>query len=221
MRRLLTFGLAFGPWQSASYERNATIGRFEGESFDPAGWKPRAPTTAYYEMRDDDAFWAARRVMAFSDDAIRAIVGTGRFADERAASILADVLIKRRDRIGRAYLPKINPVVDPTLDGAGVLSFRNAAVDHQVATAPRTYTATWYTFDNATGDSTRLGETSGDGARLQSPGRLPDATGAFVRVDIAADHAEHASWQRPVQTFFRRGASGWSLVGLERDPAQP
>jgi hypothetical protein len=29
------------------------------------------------EMRDDDAFWAARRVAAFSDDMIRAIIHTG------------------------------------------------------------------------------------------------------------------------------------------------
>jgi hypothetical protein len=26
---------------------------------------------------------------------------------------LADVLIKRRDKIGAAYLPKINPIVNP------------------------------------------------------------------------------------------------------------
>ena len=70
MKRLLTFGFAFGPWQFAPYERNASIGRFEGDDFDPLTWKPRAPTTAYFEMRDDDAFWAARRVMAFSDEAI-------------------------------------------------------------------------------------------------------------------------------------------------------
>jgi hypothetical protein len=52
-------------------------------------------------MRDDDAFWAARRVMAFSDDLIRALVKTGQFSDPRAEAYLGDVLIKRRDKIGR------------------------------------------------------------------------------------------------------------------------
>ena len=70
-------------------------------------------------MRDDDAFWAARRVMAFSDALIRAVVKTGQFSDPQAEQYLGDVLIKRRDKIGRAYLPKINPIVDPALDACG------------------------------------------------------------------------------------------------------
>ena len=105
---------AFSPWQTADYEEYPSIGRFEGDAFDPETWKPRAPTAAYYEMRDDDAFWAARRVMAFSDDLIRAVrARPGSSATRRRKQYLADVLIKRRDKIGRAYLPAINPIVNP------------------------------------------------------------------------------------------------------------
>jgi hypothetical protein len=221
IKRLLTFGFAFGPWQFAPYERNASIGRFEGDRFDPLTWKPRAPTTAYYEMRDDDAFWAARRVMAFSDDAIRTIVGTGQYSDPRASALLAEVLIKRRDRIGAAYLPRINPIVQPALDASGTLSFTNAAVAHRVASAPRRYTAVWSTFDNTTDAVTRLGETSAETPHLTAPAGLPSTPGAFVRVEASAEHAEHPSWARPVHIYFRRGASSWSLVGLERLPGQP
>ena len=67
--------------------------------------------------------------MAFSDELIRAIVKTGQFSDPKAEQYLGDVLIKRRDKIGQAYLPKINPVVDPRLDASGTLTFANAAVD--------------------------------------------------------------------------------------------
>ena len=73
------------------------------------------PTAAYLEMRDDDAFWAAQRVMAFTDELIRAAVKTGQYSDPKAEQHIADVLIKRRDKIGRAYLPKINPIVDPRI----------------------------------------------------------------------------------------------------------
>jgi hypothetical protein len=221
IKRLLTFGFAFGPWQFAPYERNASIGRFEGDDFDPLTWKPRAPTTAYFEMRDDDAFWAARRVMAFSDEAIRTVVGTARFSDPRAATLLAEVLIKRRDRIGAAYLPRINPIVEPALDGSGVLTFANAAVDHKVATAPRRYTAVWSAFDNATDAVTRIGDTSGDTTRITAPAGLPAAAGAYVRVEVSAEHPEHPSWARPVHLYFRRAGAGWFLVGLERVPGQP
>ncbi len=76
-RRLLSFGFALSPWQTAPYTIYDSVGRFEGDRFDPTTWKPHTATTAYIEMRADDAFWAARRVMAFTDDAIRAIVKTG------------------------------------------------------------------------------------------------------------------------------------------------
>jgi hypothetical protein len=37
-------------------------------------------------------------------------------------------------------------------------------------------------------------------------------------VQIAAAAHEHPSWAKPVEAFFRRSASGWGLVGLERQP---
>ena len=218
VRKLLSFGFAFSPWQTADYDNYPAVGRFEGDAFDPLTWKPRVPTAAYFEMRDDDAFWAARRVMAFSDTLIRAIVRTGAYSDPRAEQYLGDVLIKRRDRIGRTYLTKINPVVDPVLAASGLLAFDNAAVQHGFATAPRRYTAVWSSFDNATGESSRIAETTSQEARVQAPSGLPAAVGSFVRVDLSAEHPEHPAWAQPVQVYFRRQASGWSLVGLERQP---
>ena len=49
--------------------------------------------------------------MAFTDEQIRAAVKTGGFTDPAAEKLLADVLIKRRDKIGRAYFSRINPLV--------------------------------------------------------------------------------------------------------------
>jgi hypothetical protein len=217
-RRLLSFGFALSPWQTARYEEHDAIGRFEGDRFDPETWKPRVPTAAFLEMRDDDAFWAARRVMAFSDDLIRAIVKTGQFSDPRAEQLLAEVLIKRRDKIGRVYLTKINPIVDPALDPKGVLTFRNAAVRHGFAPEPDAYAAVWYRFDNATGESTRIADTSSRGETMPGPPGLPSAQGVFVRVALSAASAAHPSWGAPVDLYFRRTAGAWTLVGLERLP---
>jgi hypothetical protein len=169
-------------------------------------------------MRADDAFWAARRVMAFSNELIRGIVKAGKYSDVKAEQYLADVLIKRRDKIGRAYLTMINPVVDPALDASGTLTFGNAAVQHGFAAAPRGYAATWHVFDNTTGESRRIADTSGAEARLQAPAGLPTAAGAYVRVDISADHPDYGNWKQPVQVYFERLGSGWKLVGLERMP---
>ena len=127
------------------------------------------------DMRADDAFWAARRVMAFTDEAIRAVVQTGQFSDPAAEKHLADVLIARRDKIGRAYLTLANPIVDPLLDDTGVLKFGNAAVQYgfdsrRPPTTPRGSPST-----TATGAAKPLGESKGPANGLRAPGGLPTA----------------------------------------------
>jgi hypothetical protein len=219
MKRLVTLGFYLRPWQTVPYDEFPSIGRFEGDVFDPVTWTPRVPTAALRNARSDDTFWAARRVMAFSDELIRAIVNTGEYTDPAAEKHLADVLIKRRDKIGRAYLPAINPIVNPVLAGGG-LAFANAAVDAGVAAAPKGgYRAEWFRFDNATGASASLGTTSSAGTtRLEAPAGLPANDGAFVRVDVSAVAPPHASWQTPAKIYFTRTGGAWKLVGLERLP---
>ena len=172
------------------------------------------------EMRADDAFWAARRVMAFRDDQIRAIVKTGQLTDAAAEQYLADVLIKRRDRIGRAYLAAINPVVNPRLETGGSLTFQNAAVAAGESASP-TYRATWSSFDNMTGETRPLGETRSATTTIAAPPGLPPSGGSFVEVDVSVENAAHPSWKEPVRMHFRRATGGWTLVGLERLPHQP
>ena len=218
-RRLLSFGFALSPWQTASYTTYDSVGRFEGDRFDPTTWKPHTATTAYIEMRADDAFWAARRVMAFTDDLIRAIVKTGQLTDAAAEQHLADVLIKRRDAIGRAYLTTVNPVIDPTLSASGILTFGNAAVERGLAAAPDSYLAVWSTFDNATGTSSRIGQTTGRD-QLEAPSGLPSATGSYIRLALSAVSPSHPAWAHPIDVYFRRIPTGWKLVGLERMPNQ-
>jgi hypothetical protein len=217
-RRLFSFGFASSPWQTAAYDEYPSIGRFEGDVFDPTKWRPQTPTTAYMELRADDAFWAARRVVAFSDDRIRAAVHTGQFADAAAERYLGDVLIKRRDAIGRTYLTAINPVVNPRLDPNGALAFDNAAVASGFAEPPAEYQAAWGQFDNATGVTQSIGHTRGATTAHAAPRGLPSAVGSFVEIDISAESAAHPAWRQPVRTYFRRVDAGWKLVGLERLP---
>jgi hypothetical protein len=219
-RRFFSLGFALSPWQTVPYTEYPSIGRFEGDRFDPRAWKPQTPTIAYVEMRDDDAFWAAQRVMAFSDDLIRAAVRTGEYSDPAAEAHLVEVLIKRRDAIGRAYLPAINPIVEPRLDASGTLTFDNAAVSAGFAKAPNRYLAVWSRFDNATGNKQRIAETESPTASMSAPSDLPGADGSFIAVDISAESADHPTWREPIHVYFRRTSAGWTLVGLERLPEQ-
>jgi len=217
VKRLASFGFLLRPWQTAEYQDHKSIGRFEGDAFNPAEWKPRVPTAAFLHARADDNFWAARRVMAFSDEMIRAVVATGQYSDSASAEHLAQVLMKRRDAIGRAYLPVINPITDPMLDGAGILSFRNAAVDAGVTQAPAGYQASWFAFDNATGESRSIGDTTATTARIPAPPDLRTGGTAFVKIALRATGGP-TSWTQPVDVYFRQQAGVWRLVGFERLP---
>ena len=129
-------------------------------------------------------------------------------------------MLKRRDKILRAYLPAINPIVTPRLEN-NRLSFENAAVAAGVANEPELYRASWFAFDNATGETRPLSDTSSPTTTIEAPGNLPTEAGGYVLVEISADSKEHPAWQRPIRTYFRADAGGWTLVGLERMPDGP
>ena len=219
-KRVASFGFALSPWQTVKYTEGPEIGKFEGDRFDPRTWRTHAPNAALMEMRDDDAFWAARRVAAFSDDMIRAIVHTGEFTNPASEKAIADILIKRRDKILRTYLPAVNPIVTPRLEN-NRLSFDNPAVATDVAKAPEGYRASWFQFDNATSERRPLSETTSATTTIDAPRDLPTAAGSFILVEISADSKEHEAWRRPISTYFRLDLDGWKLVGLERMPDRP
>ena len=230
-KALPSFGFYVRPWMTIHYPTHRGIGRFEAERFVPQEWRPRVPNPAYVRSRPDDTFWAARKLMALSDDLIRAAVKAGHYSDPEAENFLVDALIKRRDVIGAAWLTSVNPIVDPALSSDGVLTFRNIAVDLKFASTPPGYQVTWFQFDNASGESTAVGESTISDTRATAPsnalGRiradttLPGGRGQFVRVDISATGAKFTSWAAPVRAYFRRTADGWKLVGFDRMPDAP
>ena len=219
LKGILGLGLYVPSFHFIDYPSHRSVGHFSADGFDPPAWKPRVPNPAFRRARADDTFWAARRVMAFTDDMIRAAVRTGRYSDPEAEKHVADTLIARRDAIGRAWLTDVNPVIDPALDASGRLTFSNAAVAAGLAKAPASYEIGWFAFDNATGTSRPLGEpASAAREEATAPAGLPTTDGTFVAVDIKATDPAHPSWASPVRAFFRRLDGGWTLVGFERLP---
>ncbi len=187
-RNIATLGLATPAFRDVPVFEHPALGRLPAleHAWDPREWKSRVPNPAFARMRPDDAFWAARRVGAFSDDMLRAVVAEGRYSDPAAAEYLATWLMRRRDAIVRAYLPAVNPIVHVQLSGDGVLTFENAAVMAGVAPAPASYEADWMLFDNQSRATTSLGSTSGGATSLRAPEGLPASPGSFVQVGIRA-----------------------------------
>jgi hypothetical protein len=217
LKTLATFGLYVRPWIRTQYWEGAkSVGRFEGDVFDPIKWRPEYPNPAFDHMRPDDAFWAARLVSKFSDDAIRAVVAKARYSEPGAADHITTTLIKRRDKVVRAWLTGVNPLADARLGNDGVLQFENAAATARVATAPSRYSFSWSRFDNAA--SQTIGnpvETTATDARTTAPAAV--LTGAeYIAVAVRTTHPDFPVWEMPVTFTFRRVSNGWQLVGVER-----
>jgi hypothetical protein len=218
---LATLGLYVRPWMTIDYPRvPRSVGRLEAERFDPLTWKPEYPNPAFDNMRSDDAFWAARIVSKFSDEAIRAVVEKAAYSDTAATDFLTKTIVARRDKVVAAWINQVCPVVGVTLSADGTLAFRNAAVDAKAASPPERYAVNWFRFDNATDQRTPVGEAMlVSGGSAQAPQGL--LLGDFVGVSVTASHAQQPGWATPSTFYFRRGGAdaapeSWSLVGVER-----
>lgn len=217
-RQLIGFGFTAPKWQRAAMYESPSIGRLRQHNtqFDPRAWKPRVPNQAFLHALPEDQFWAATKLAALTTDLIEAAVKAADFRDPASEAFLVRALAERRDAILRAYLPAVNPIVAPALAADGSLDFSNAAVDADVAHAPRGYRAVWSHFDNATGDARPIGATQSKTTSMMAPAPLPTREGAFVKVAVSADADAHDGWTQPVQMYFRLRGGAWQLVGLDR-----
>jgi hypothetical protein len=213
----LTLGLWVRPWIRVRYPDMKSVGNIEAAFFQPESWKAEYPNAAFDQAQPDDLFWAARRVMAISDDAIRAAVDAAQYTDPRATAYLQDVIIARRNKVGVAWLTHVNPLVDFALAADGTLTFANAAVDSGRAEPADSYAVQWARFDNNTGEATPVGKPETMSTlSAKAPSAVLEAR--FVEARVAAHTPAHPVWAEPVVVRFRRQADGWALVAVRRGP---
>ncbi|MDY6868017.1 MAG: hypothetical protein SVT56_08945 [Chloroflexota bacterium] len=107
----VTLGMYVRPWeeQDPSIPYPA-VGYFNVETLHPGRWVPVHPIPAFENMTLRDAFWGAKIVMSFKDDDIHSIVETGDISNAHAVDYLVETLIQRRDKIGRHWFSRINPL---------------------------------------------------------------------------------------------------------------
>jgi hypothetical protein len=201
-KQFFTLGLWVPRWARKKFPNLPAAGNFESKVFDPVKWVPEYPNPAFVNRLPDDAFWAAKQVMAFTDEEIRAIVATGQFSDPRAEKYLAETLIERRDKIGRAFFRQVLPL-DRFAVREGCLVFEDLEVRHGLLDR-RDYWVQWFFFDNETGRRMPL-----EGANsFRIPAGVSD--GGYLSAEIgSADPGK-----RVVVYLQRRGAI--EVVGVER-----
>jgi hypothetical protein len=196
--QFLSLGFYVPAWMRAHYPDLPEAGHLEYKTFDPENWKNNYPNPAFDLRTPGDTYWAAKKVMQFSDDAIRAIVNTAQYSDERAAEWVARCIIERRNKVGRAFLNDVLPL-DHFAVGDGKLTFEDLAV-HYGFHDPRRYTVAWSAFDNATSQKSPIaGAVTFD---------VPQSNGsAYLAADI------HAEDPRKTVTVYLRGRE---VIGIDR-----
>ena len=87
-----------------------SVGYYTPKFFEPENWVMVHPNPAYEYRTDRDGFWGAKRVMAFSEEQIRAIVATGQLTNPDAEEYLVQTLLARQAEIGRYWFGEVNPL---------------------------------------------------------------------------------------------------------------
>ncbi|HNX69181.1 MAG TPA: hypothetical protein PLL75_02290 [Candidatus Omnitrophota bacterium] len=148
-KSILAFGFREKPWQKKWRAADETasvspaVGYFSNAFFDPARYKVQLPYETSRLVTAADGFWAAKILMSFADDDIRAAVKAGQYSDPKDSDYIAKTLMERRDIIVRYWLAKASPL-DSFEYGSGKLSFRDLAVEHGCESATGTsYRAEW------------------------------------------------------------------------------
>jgi hypothetical protein len=201
-KQLFTLGAVPPYWAFADYPDYPSLGRFEWKVFDPEKWVPEYPNAAFRNRLPDDEFWGAKLVTAFTDEEIKAIVSTGQLTNKAAEEWLVECLIQRRNKIGKAYFPKVLPLDKFTIDG-GEVKWEDIGAKLGYTQAAQVDLA-WSRFDNNTGSKSPLGVTGP---------RLPNTTDGYSLLTLKS----RAKPAQTIDVYVRHQGGNARIVGIERN----
>ena len=106
-----SFGFYVKDWRTVPLYRARSVGAFpiDNAQWDPEKWKARYANSAFRAARLDDKFWAARRLQAFTDDMLNAVVRVGQFNDRAIGGDALEV----PDRAQERHRPPISAGGEP------------------------------------------------------------------------------------------------------------
>jgi len=147
VERIGTLGLSGGEWADEASLGAPAVGRFGAESFAPRQWRPEWPNSAFQHARPADAFWAAKKICAFSRADLQAIVATAQYSSPAVRRHMVQALMDRRDAIGTAYLGWGGGLGRFQVE-RGRLTFADLWARYGGAPDTLRRTVTWRVFDN-------------------------------------------------------------------------
>lgn len=201
LTQMFTLGLYVPRWARAKYDKSPAVGMVNSKAFRPDNWKPNYPNPAFNNRLPDDEFWAAKKVMAFTDEHIRAMVEAARYSDPSDTELLVRYLKERRDRIGSTYLTKVLPLDRFRVEGSRI-TFDDLGVRYGLSPA-EDYQFEWFSFDNHSEALTPLANAA--------TASVPKSKGDYVAAQIRGKDPD-----KTVMVFVRTKGDSAKVVGVER-----
>jgi hypothetical protein len=196
-------------WMRAKYPKLPSVGRLEYATFEPEKWTTLYELAPFANRLHDDTYWAAKQVMAFTDEDIRTLVSTGQYSDPEAEAWIAKCLIERRNRIGATYFSKVLPLDNFRVEG-GELKFDDLAAAYGYV-SPRSYNVQWSRFDNETENHVPIGGVQVGTLGLPPMVELGDE-GLYIAAEVWAEDSRISTI-----AYLRKERDGLRVVGVDRE----
>lgn len=103
----LALGLWKRRWEDLEPTPWLSVGMFEADVYEPDTFEPAYPWWPFMAADRADRYWGAKIVMRFDRSIVAAIVAEAKLSSLDAAAYLVDTLMKRREKIGRAWIESL------------------------------------------------------------------------------------------------------------------
>src|SRR5437868_9669182 len=111
-KEIVTLGKYQSPSEKHGVMISPEVGMFTADDFDAEGWKPTYATVMFDNMTDQDAFWATRMILSFTESDLRSIVQTAEYTDPKDTEYVLDTLFERRRIVAKHWIAKVDGLSD-------------------------------------------------------------------------------------------------------------
>jgi hypothetical protein len=219
-KEIVTLGAYVAADEKHGITISPEVGMFTPNDFDPAGWRPTYPTVMFDNMTDQDAFWATRIMLSFTENDLRSIVETAEYTDPKDTDYVLETLLERRRIIARHWLAGVDGLSDfsvrPAKEGVALI-FRDLMIDNKLARAE----GTTYTYE-IKGRHYKSGlkvihqtEVALDRAVL---GAAMERNGGQTAIEVTIWTNRRGTTSQPVKIYLERDSTGGTaeIVRLSR-----
>jgi len=228
---IFTLGLYVHPWEKSELPDIKGVGSFEADAYNPGHWRPNYPNAALMSAKNLDGYWGAKIVMAFTDEHIKAIVKEAKYSDPRAEEYMTHKLIKRRDKTGRYWYNKVNPLDRLKFVEGNLLRFDDMAVvgglEKEEDTkykwkleyhGKRIQPITDYVEIDSTDITLKPDIIEQMKAAIQQSGNANNKRNRVFSIDIQTKRAKRSKWSKSVRPHIYYSPEGeLKIIGIERE----